>query len=405
MPNQDLLRAAEVLEALQEKSHQTVRGIEVIEYETSGLDMTRQPSAQADPVAPTPAVPVRSGASLDGDAARLSRLEREHARLVTQFERARRDWQERERQYQDRILALVTNFSALEQQLCEKASELQTSMGEYERPSGHIPGEDGATSGVTVGFVGPHHKRESTVESLKARIQERGRALSVLREETDALRAENRRLTKVLVERGQQITRLMAQLTQVEVNQGFGLDFRSGLRRLFQGEPAVATAADGDAEWTPLVVDETTVVLASVADSDQGWEVTVPDPPTGKHDGAGTSHHDTARDSPNGAGSPVRLRRYLLPVDHKSGRVFELSGSRSYVGRDVEADLCIRNATISRLHGVLYCIGGATIVEDARSTNGIYVNRERVVHAVLKDGDVVAFGNVEFNFRVAVSDV
>lgn len=404
MPNQDLLRAEEVLEALQEKSHRTVRGIEVIEYETSGLEMTGQGLAQPARVAPAASVAVRSGASPDGESARFSRLEREHARLVTQFERARQDWQERERQYQDRILALVTNFSALEQQLCDKSAELQALMGESERPGSHLPGEDEVTSGVTVGFVGPHHARESTVESLKARIRERGRALSVLREETDALRAETRRLTRALAERGQQIARLMDQLTQVEVNQGFGVDFRGGLRRLFQRDPTLATASDGDAEWTPLVVDETTVVLASVADSEQGCEVSVPDSATGPHDRAATNQREPARDSRNAPGAAVRLRRYLLPLDQRSGRVFELSGSRAYVGRDVEADLCIRNATISRLHGVLYCIGGATIVEDARSTNGIYVNRERVVHAVLKDGDVVAFGNVEFNFRVAVSD-
>ena len=53
---------------------------------------------------------------------------------------------------------------------------------------------------------------------------------------------------------------------------------------------------------------------------------------------------------------------------------------------------------------MLFCIGGATIVEDARSTNGIFVNGRRVEQFVLKDGDVVAFGTVEFRFRVAMPE-
>jgi len=103
------------------------------------------------------------------------------------------------------------------------------------------------------------------------------------------------------------------------------------------------------------------------------------------------------------AGS-IRLRRYLLPVKADIHPVFELTGPRSYVGRGPEADVSIGHKTISRLHGVMYWIGGATIVEDARSTNGVFVNDQRVQQAVLKDGDVVAFGNVAFHFRVAVSD-
>jgi pSer/pThr/pTyr-binding forkhead associated (FHA) protein len=95
------------------------------------------------------------------------------------------------------------------------------------------------------------------------------------------------------------------------------------------------------------------------------------------------------------------LKRFLLPTNPELGAVFELIGPRSYIGRSIAAEIRITHPTISRLHGVLYCIGGATIVEDARSTNGVYVNGRRVDQSVLKDGDVLAFGSVEFHFRVA----
>jgi hypothetical protein len=400
MPNRHPLTTEEVLEALQERSHQTVGGIEVVEYESSGSQLAQQASAKPASLALANSGTGKQGAPLGSESALVSRLEREYARLVSQFERARQDWQERERQYQDRIAALITNFSSLEQQLSDKCSELNALMAAYDTLSGRTAGEDGASSGIMIGFVEPHNQAGSTVERLKARIEERGNALNVLREETVALRAEQQRLTKALAERGQQIARLMDQLTQAEARQGFGLDFRSGLRRLFQREPAFATAVDGDPVWNPLALDETTVVLTPVGDDGSACEGSVPAALTGRHGKISKDHRNR-----KGASAAVRLRRYLLPVDQSCDCVFELSGSRSYVGRDVEADFCIPDATISRLHGVLYYIGGATIVEDARSTNGIYVNRQRVAHAVLKDGDVVAFGSVEFHFRVAVSDV
>ena len=94
------------------------------------------------------------------------------------------------------------------------------------------------------------------------------------------------------------------------------------------------------------------------------------------------------------------LRRYLISLDPDANDVFELSRPRSYVGRGAEADLRINDATVSRLHGVVYLVGGATMVEDACSTNGLSVNREQVRQAVLKDGDTVTFGSARFQFRL-----
>lgn len=93
-----------------------------------------------------------------------------------------------------------------------------------------------------------------------------------------------------------------------------------------------------------------------------------------------------------------------MPVRTGRGEAFELTGPRSYVGRGIAADVCLDQPTVSRLHSVLYLVGGATLVEDARSANGVYVNGQRVQQAVLKDGDLLAFGNLEFRFLVAISD-
>ena len=99
MPNQDLLIGEDVLEALQEVSHRTVGGIEVVEYENSSSEPTEEASAHPVPLVPVQGGPSSSVVSLDRESGRIGRLEREHARLVSQFERARQDWQKRERRY------------------------------------------------------------------------------------------------------------------------------------------------------------------------------------------------------------------------------------------------------------------------------------------------------------------
>lgn len=403
MPNRRLQESEEVLEALEEISHQTVGGIEVIEYEHNGSEPHRDAADQAIPTASDQFTSVQTGARLGGESVRIRLLEQKHARIVAQFDRARQQWHEREQAYQTRIETLSTNFRAVEQELVKKSTELQSLMAEYEKVSRQVAREDDATCGITVGFVEPHTKRESTADILKARIEERGRALNVLREEVTALRADNQRLTEALTDRGQQIARLMDHLTHLEVSQGFGVTFRSGLRRLFQKEPAIATRADRDTEWHPQTVEETTVVLTSSSHGSE-CEGRVPVSLTANASRTATGDCKVGRSVRKRTGTAMQLRRFLLPVDPDSPLVLELSGARSYVGRDVEADLRIPDATISRLHGVLYCIGGATIVEDARSTNGTYVNRHRVANSVLRDGDLVAFGNIEFTFRIATSN-
>ena len=72
------------------------------------------------------------------------------------------------------------------------------------------------------------------------------------------------------------------------------------------------------------------------------------------------------------------------------------------VGRATRADFILDAALVSRVH----CRFTASksdqlIMEDVESTNGVLVNGERVPRAVLKAGDVVAIGRVEFEVEQA----
>jgi pSer/pThr/pTyr-binding forkhead associated (FHA) protein len=410
MHKQDMIERREHVSAATEHSRRTVTGIEVVEY-TDGHGHGEELSTVLEAQPPL-AVPRRSRKApvLDSGPARMAQLERELSQLEDEFTAMRRDADRRDREYQDRIAALLTHLNEREYELFEKDSKIASLAAAYDGLRAQV--EDGSVpaTGIAVGFINGHRRSGDIVESLKARLEERGRALKIAREDADALQSECARLTEALAERGQHVAQLMEQLTRGEVGHGFGMDFRSGLRRLFQRDPAVATGNEESRAWNSSVSAVETIVLDSPADLDSGDSP--PDVSEAANDGKveGKAATEKAVESaakettPRAKVDSVRLRRYLLPLQPNVDPVFELSGPRSYVGRGVEADVYISHPTISRLHGVLYCIGGATIVEDARSSNGVFVNRKRVQQSVLKDGDVVSFGNVAFHFRVSVSD-
>jgi len=73
---------------------------------------------------------------------------------------------------------------------------------------------------------------------------------------------------------------------------------------------------------------------------------------------------------------------------------FRINGA-ARVGRSPESDVHLPDPSVSRNHALFDVQNGSLIVHDAGSTNGTYVNKERIDSAVLKDGDVVAFGKAE----------
>ena len=79
--------------------------------------------------------------------------------------------------------------------------------------------------------------------------------------------------------------------------------------------------------------------------------------------------------------------------------VFRLpAGSIRTVGRTARADFILDAALVSRLHCRLTADrSDQLVVEDLGSTNGTLVNGQRVDRQVLKAGDRVTIGRVEFD--------
>jgi len=75
------------------------------------------------------------------------------------------------------------------------------------------------------------------------------------------------------------------------------------------------------------------------------------------------------------------------------GAAFTLEGDQLTVGRDSTNEIVINDAEVSRRHARLTFQGGKYVLEDLGSTNGTFVNGQRLAGPrVLKAGEVVSFG-------------
>ncbi len=75
------------------------------------------------------------------------------------------------------------------------------------------------------------------------------------------------------------------------------------------------------------------------------------------------------------------------------GAVFTLEGDQLTIGRDSTNEITINDAEVSRRHARLTFQGGKFVLEDLGSTNGTFVNGQRLAGPrVLKAGEVVSFG-------------
>jgi hypothetical protein len=89
----------------------------------------------------------------------------------------------------------------------------------------------------------------------------------------------------------------------------------------------------------------------------------------------------------------------LTRMDGGTG-IVHLLGRRTTFGRTPDNDVHIDAEFISRHHAVALRAGGKTVIEDLNSTNGTYVNGQRISRHSLKDGDLVTLGKTEFRFSV-----
>lgn len=95
-------------------------------------------------------------------------------------------------------------------------------------------------------------------------------------------------------------------------------------------------------------------------------------------------------------------------VVRTSGKMFDkaipVAGAQFLIGRDPQCNLRPSTPLVSGRHCAVLTSGDAVSVRDFNSTNGTFVNGERVAgERALRDGDRLRLGPLEFDIRLEAS--
>ena len=78
-----------------------------------------------------------------------------------------------------------------------------------------------------------------------------------------------------------------------------------------------------------------------------------------------------------------------------TGRTFELQIERTTVGRVEDNTFQIADASVSSHHAEILLRGSDIVIRDLNSTNGTFINNEKISEVALKPGQTLRFGQVE----------
>ncbi|WP_062517499.1 FhaA domain-containing protein [Demequina gelatinilytica] len=99
-------------------------------------------------------------------------------------------------------------------------------------------------------------------------------------------------------------------------------------------------------------------------------------------------------------GSNPSSRYPLLDID---GVRYYLTGDSTTLGRGTESDIVVDDTGVSRRHVRLEVTDHGTILTDLGSTNGTFVEDQRVGEATLLDGNAITIGRTTIMYWDAVS--
>ena len=89
---------------------------------------------------------------------------------------------------------------------------------------------------------------------------------------------------------------------------------------------------------------------------------------------------------------------YLAVEDGDDLRLLPLARPITHVGRGLVADIRLEDPHVSRRHAIVALRGEGVRVLDDRSSNGTFVNGQRVDVVTLADGDILRVGRAVFRY-------
>ena len=97
--------------------------------------------------------------------------------------------------------------------------------------------------------------------------------------------------------------------------------------------------------------------------------------------------------SPNGSDGKSMIGKFTILNGERAGEKLGLGGSGIRIGRESAiCEIVLENPKVSRLHAEVVSIDGKVMLIDRNSSNGTYVNDQKIDRRFLKDGDIIHFG-------------
>lgn len=104
----------------------------------------------------------------------------------------------------------------------------------------------------------------------------------------------------------------------------------------------------------------------------------------------------TMENNQGDTGSYIKLLNRLDSLPYRINDSYSLGESLS-IGRSSDNDLILRDPFVSKKHLIITKDEDQYFIEDTGSSNGTYVNKQRLVDAVkLNNGDIIGIGDLEF---------
>ena len=99
------------------------------------------------------------------------------------------------------------------------------------------------------------------------------------------------------------------------------------------------------------------------------------------------------------------MPKLTLVLDRKPVQVYELDQPIIRIGRGETSDVLIDNVSVSRRHAELREEGGAWLLRDLGSSNGTFLNGQRVTAELpLRPGDEIPFGKFSLLFERVLAE-
>jgi pSer/pThr/pTyr-binding forkhead associated (FHA) protein len=80
------------------------------------------------------------------------------------------------------------------------------------------------------------------------------------------------------------------------------------------------------------------------------------------------------------------LDRSRLLVCSATGATYEIGDKRFVIGRAPHCDLVIPSRKVSPQHAAIMRVGSDFVIQDLGSTNGTWLNKQRVKRSIIEDG-------------------